>query len=93
MIERAVIICDDDRLQMKHFQLEADLIIPVTELYEDNESYNLADIERSVIIKALTRTKNNRTHASNLLGIERSRLLRKINLYSITEKDIKKRKS
>ncbi len=93
MIERAVIICDDDRLQMKHFQLEADLIIPVTELYEDNESYNLAEIERSVIIKALTRTKNNRTHASNLLGIERSRLLRKINLYSITEKDIKKGKT
>ncbi len=88
MIERAVIICDDDRLKLKHFLIDPEYIDSTPDPKLDIGSYNLEIIEKITIINALKYTQNNKSKASELLGIDRSRLQRKIKLYSIDEKKI-----
>ncbi len=89
MIERAVIICDDDRLTIKHFQIDSNLISSAPLEYQDLETYNLENVERAIIVSALKKTNNNKSHAAVLLGIDRKRLARKIITFNITDKELK----
>lgn len=85
MMERAVILCDDEKLKIKHFQFNYGNTGFVNNTNSNNIPANLslAENERELIISALKQTKNNKSQASLLLGIDRKRLLRKINFYSI----------
>ena len=81
MVERAVILCDDVFLKLKHFQFN----YFNTNFNQNNfnSNLNLAENERILIINALKQAQHNKSKAAQLLGIDRKRLLRKINLYSI----------
>lgn len=87
MMERAVILCDDDKLKLKHFQFNYNNNTLIASSNNSNvtENLNLADNEKEIIKIALKQTQNNKTQAAKLLGIDRKRLLRKINLYTLNQ--------
>ncbi len=83
MAERAVILCDEDMIKLKHFQFNyANETIPLNEL-SAYKNLNLVENERALIKNALQQTMNNKSQAAILLGIDRKRLQRKMSLYSI----------
>lgn len=81
IIERAVILCPYDRimldclpLKLKNLSLEG----------TDSEGeYNLSDIEKNIIVKALHETSWNQTKAADLLGISRKQLRTKMKNHSL----------
>ncbi|HYX09534.1 MAG TPA: sigma-54 dependent transcriptional regulator [Bacteroidales bacterium] len=77
-IEKAVILTERDVLQPDDFFLN----IRDEENPEEN-SLNLAYIEKNTIIKALRKHRGNLTHAARELGITRTTLYSKINKYGI----------
>jgi len=87
MMERAVILCDDDKLKLKHFQFNYGNVNHIQNInsYNVNSNLNLAENERELIKTALQHTENNKSQAAKLLGIDRKRLLRKINFYSLNQ--------
>jgi DNA-binding NtrC family response regulator len=88
MIERAVILCDDDKLKLKHFQFNYGntVLTSNSSNIAVNTNLNLAENERELIKAALLQTQNNKSQAAKILGIDRKRLLRKINFYSLNQK-------
>jgi DNA-binding NtrC family response regulator len=88
MIERAVILCDDDKLKLKHFQFNYGNTVLTSNVNSitANTNLNLAENERELIKAALLQTQNNKSQAAKILGIDRKRLLRKINFYSLNQK-------
>ncbi|WP_372752086.1 sigma-54-dependent transcriptional regulator [Labilibaculum sp.] len=83
MVERAVIICDTNRLNSSHFQLSS--------LKDDNrksnrvsdENLDLERVEMNCIKKALERSNNNKSRAAGLLNITWQSLDRRIKKYKI----------
>jgi transcriptional regulator with GAF, ATPase, and Fis domain len=45
---------------------------------------NLEDIERSLVVKALTQARHNKTRAAKLLGLTRAQLYSRIEKYGLT---------
>jgi len=79
-VERAVIMCDADILRPKDFFLSA----PRTrkdELILDK--YNLDEVEKAVIKKALVKHKGNVSHAARELGLTRTSLYRRMQKYDL----------
>lgn len=83
MVERAIILCDDDILKLKHFRFNYDNTSYIQNSNNTYKNFNLAENERDLIRNALQQTNNNKSQAAILLGIDRKRLLRKLSLYSI----------
>ena len=81
IMERAVILCQDNELTTEHFQ------ISFTDTAETENAlkntFNLEDIEKQVIIKALKTAKNNKSEAAKLLNIEWNALHRRIRKYDL----------
>jgi DNA-binding NtrC family response regulator len=83
MVERAVIICDMNRLSLSHFQF--------THMKEENrkvsslsdENLDLERVEMNCIKKALERANNNKSRAAELLNISWQSLDRRIKKYKI----------
>jgi len=84
MVERAVIISDSDTLNLKHFQFNYGNNIINNQTSKIYSTFNLAENEKNLIILALKQTKFNKSKAAELLGIDRKRLMRKIELYGIS---------
>ncbi|MCF8379466.1 MAG: sigma-54 dependent transcriptional regulator [Bacteroidales bacterium] len=84
IVERAVILCDQEVLSMDYFD---NLSILIDEFnYADvsvGNSLSLPDLERECIQKALNKAKNNKTKAASLLNISRQALDRKLSKYRI----------
>jgi DNA-binding NtrC family response regulator len=84
LIERAVIMCDKDVLSEKSFGI---LDIPefknVSVHSESHDLYNLYDLEKDSILKAMKKTKNNKSKAARLLNISRQALDRKMKKLNI----------
>ena len=79
VIERVVIIADDDTLTSDLLQFDF-----FAENPEDmGSTLNLASIESQYIRKAMSQSKGNKTEASRLLGIGLSTLYRKIEDYKL----------
>lgn len=83
-VERAVVLCRDDVLTERHFQLEH-------ESAEKGSSFGLEgvgpgmtlrEMEKRLILSTLTSESNNRTRASGILGISVRTLRNKLNEYS-----------
>jgi len=76
VIERAVITCKDHIITTRElsFNMNQAEIIP---------DLNLMDVEKYCIVLALKRTNNNKTQASELLGITRQTLIQKVRKYEI----------
>jgi len=81
MIERAVILCEDEILSCKHFRLNNKNSInkvkpDANKIDEDN--LDLEDNIKTIIIKALEKTNNNKSKAAELLNITWQALDRRI---------------
>ena len=77
VIERAVILADDNELKVEHLPLE------MQHSSFDISLFDLSNIERSHIQKVLHYTKGNKTKAAELLGIGLTTLYRKLEEYKI----------
>ncbi|NQV17439.1 MAG: sigma-54-dependent Fis family transcriptional regulator [Armatimonadetes bacterium] len=79
-IERTIIMCDSDILQA------SDFILTSTDEKGDElvvDSYNLDEIENSVIQKALRKNKGNISQAAKELGLTRTSLYRRLEKYGL----------
>jgi transcriptional regulator with GAF, ATPase, and Fis domain len=90
-IERAVILADGGLIRSEHLPVSAtrrtsspgdptSVALPVG-------GVNLDDLERSLVIKALTQARHNKTRAAKLLGITRAQLYSRIEKYGLAEKE------
>lgn len=88
MVERAVIISDDDELSLKHFQSfgnsfrEQEII---TEEPNKQENYDLEYAERELIKKAFIKSNYNKSKTAELLNISWQSLDRRMKKYNISE--------
>jgi transcriptional regulator with GAF, ATPase, and Fis domain len=90
-IERAVILADGGFIRSEH--------LPVTPprpsvKTDDTPSgplpaggVNLEDIERSLVVRALTQARHNKTRAAKLLGLTRAQLYSRIEKYGLAESE------
>lgn len=81
IIERAIILSSNMELTPANFSItEKSLKSKNSRL---SETFNLEEIEKQIIIKALHKTKNNKTEAAKLLNIEWNALYRRLQKYNI----------
>jgi transcriptional regulator with GAF, ATPase, and Fis domain len=88
-IERAVILADGGFIRSEHLP-----VTPRRAARNDEETsgtgplpaggVNLEDIERSLVLKALTQARHNKTRAAKLLGLTRAQLYSRIEKYGLT---------
>jgi transcriptional regulator with GAF, ATPase, and Fis domain len=87
-IERAVILADGGFIRSEHLP-----VAPRRPARSEDESpaaglpaggVNLEDIERSLVVKALTQARHNKTRAAKLLGLTRAQLYSRIEKYGLT---------
>lgn len=89
LIERAVLLCDGQVLDVGDFWEEPHSsanIRPPEKMMDrviSSEVTPLREVERQMIIHALHKTDNNRTHAAKLLGVSVRTLRNKLNEYRI----------
>jgi transcriptional regulator with GAF, ATPase, and Fis domain len=88
-IERAVILADGGVIRSEHLPVTA----PRAAASNDGMStallpaggVNLEALERSLVIKALTQARHNKTRAAKLLGLTRAQLYSRIDKYGLAE--------
>jgi DNA-binding NtrC family response regulator len=83
IIERAVIISDGEILKVRNLNFSYANAYTHFGNFQPKNDFSLANIEKDVIIKALNRSKYNKTKAAGLLDITRQALDRKIQKYMI----------
>lgn len=83
MVERAVIICDANRLSLSHFQLTHHKEENRKVNFSADENLDLELVEMECIRKALERSNNNKSKAADLLNITWQSLDRRIKKYKI----------
>jgi len=78
-VERAVILSDNDEIVINDFLLKK------TELKIDTneETLNLDEMEKTIIMKALHKNNGNVTKAANDLGLQRNALYRRLEKYGL----------
>jgi transcriptional regulator with PAS, ATPase and Fis domain len=79
-IERAVILGENKVLQ------PVDFLLPETQKKEDEiafDSYNLEDVEKTIVQKALIKYNGNVTRAAKELGLTRTSLYRRMEKYGL----------
>jgi len=80
-IERAVILCDEPMVGLKHlFFEEQGAVAPLPPIMEVGAK-TLRDIEKNVILKTLQENENNRTRTAETLGISIRTLRNKLREY------------
>ncbi|MGC8719048.1 MAG: helix-turn-helix domain-containing protein, partial [Thermodesulforhabdaceae bacterium] len=82
VIERAIILAENELVTLKTLPIEitssksvVDPVLP---------SFNLSEVERYVILKALEHHRGNKQKAAEVLGISRKTLYRKIKEYGLS---------
>ncbi len=91
-IERAVILADGGYIRSEHLPVTAPR--PATGAAADLNGgafpaggVNLEAIERSLVVKALTQARHNKTRAAKLLGLTRAQLYSRIEKYGLAESE------
>jgi DNA-binding NtrC family response regulator len=79
-LERAVILCSGNQLLAQHFAINKSFAQNYT---STTTSFDLEEIEKQTIIKALNQVHNNKAEASRLLNLEWNALYRRIQKYGI----------
>jgi DNA-binding NtrC family response regulator len=83
MVERAVIICDMNKLKLSHFQLSQENDHVGEYHYPSEEILDLELVEKNCIQKALEKANYNKSKAADLLNITWQSLDRRIKKYKI----------
>ena len=81
MVERAVIMSQDGTIQAKHFFLPASQVVSNTNINE--MVFDLKELEKQTIIRALKKVDYNKSEAAKLLNLEWNALYRRIQKYGI----------
>ena len=81
MAERAVILCNGNLLHINDFPIKPSKI---SKNLHESDQVNLKENEIKMILEALHICKYNQTAASDLLGISRDALIRKMKKYNIS---------
>lgn len=81
IVERAVILCDGSELQSEHFQFSNSKPDGLSDMVFD--TYDLEEIEKATILRALRDTNNNKSQAAKLLNINWNALHRRLTKYAI----------
>ncbi|MDL2256094.1 sigma-54 dependent transcriptional regulator [Parabacteroides sp. OttesenSCG-928-K15] len=81
VIERAVILSEQNKLQYNDFMLRS--ASDATPRKQEDEAFNLEEIEKKTIREVLHRSGGNMTKAASLLGITRTSLYRRIEKYGL----------
>jgi transcriptional regulator with GAF, ATPase, and Fis domain len=92
-IERAVILADGGYIRAEHLPMTASR--RVAPLVSDDTAsgplpvggVSLEAIERSLVVKALTQARHNKTRAAKLLGLTRAQLYTRIEKYGLAESE------
>jgi transcriptional regulator with GAF, ATPase, and Fis domain len=89
-IERAVILADGGYIRSEHLPVTAPRLPALhTEMSATGPlpagGVNLEAIERSLVVKALTQARHNKTRAAKLLGLTRAQLYSRIEKYGLAE--------
>ena len=80
-MERAVILCNESIIGMKHLFFEdEDLLSPPPPIV-DVGAKTLRDVEKAVILRTLSEHDNNRTRTAEMLGISIRTLRNKLREY------------
>ncbi len=79
LMERAVILCNENELQSKHF----DIIKSFSNTKTLTETFDLEEIEKNTILRALEKTDFNKAEAARLLNIEWNALHRRLQKYNL----------
>ncbi len=82
-VERAVILCDGDQLQLSDFILQGEAPKAKNNSQSIFDSFNLSQIERWAIRKALTKHQGNISKAADELGLTRAALYRRLAKYDL----------
>jgi DNA-binding NtrC family response regulator len=77
VMERAVITCRESMITTKDLPFDVGSKLTLS-------SFNLKEVERLYIGMALEKSNNNKTHASELLGISRKTLIEKVKKYNLS---------
>ncbi|MBU0464387.1 MAG: sigma 54-interacting transcriptional regulator [Proteobacteria bacterium] len=80
LIERAVILADNTTIELQHLPDRFREKVPTGPLIENQQLLTLNEMERNHILKVIEITKGNKSKASELLGISRAALWRKLKL-------------
>ncbi len=83
MVERAVILCDGNRLKLSHFHFADIKNKSVDNFSHQFDSLDLEQVERECILKALEQSKNNKSKAAAMLNITWQALDRRIKKHKI----------
>lgn len=83
-IEHGVVLCRGQQITLR------DLPAPVAGAQQKSgicsiDTFNLVDVEKNLIVRALQRCEGNRTEAAKLLGLSRRTLHRKLHEYHLHE--------
>jgi transcriptional regulator with GAF, ATPase, and Fis domain len=88
-IERAVILADGGLIRSEHLPVTAPRPAPASESTPGVPlpagGVNLEAIERSLVVRALTQARHNKTRAAKLLGLTRAQLYSRIEKYGLAE--------
>lgn len=82
LIERAMIICQKNELTPQHFSYITLTSNNIQEK-EPNNTFDLRELEKNTIIRALQKVNYNKAEAARLLNIEWNALYRRIQKYNI----------
>jgi len=90
-IERAVILADGGYIRSEHLPVTASRPSPANPEGATPPlpvgGVNLEAIERSLVVKALTQARHNKTRAAKLLGLTRAQLYSRIEKYGLAESE------
>ena len=86
VIERAVLICDSDRIRTADMPSNLTTKWEKDRPFEEAENLSLEEMERQHIRKILANCGYNNSRAARVLGINRSTLLKKIKKYQFQQK-------
>jgi transcriptional regulator with GAF, ATPase, and Fis domain len=89
-IERAVILADGGMIRGEHLPVGTPRPVVATEPAAASGPFpaggvNLEAIERSLVVKALTQARHNKSRAAKLLGLTRAQLYSRIEKYGLAE--------
>ncbi|MGQ1909407.1 sigma-54-dependent transcriptional regulator [Marinifilum sp. RC60d5] len=83
MVERAVIICESNKLCLSNFQLTNTKESGTAYHFPEEEILDLELVEKNCILKALEKANNNKSKAADMLNITWQSLDRRIKKYKI----------
>ncbi len=87
MIERAVILCEGDTLGLEHFKLKNTVHLEINNTEQKQPSevviFDLEENTKSLILKALEKSGNNKSKAAQLLNITWQSLSRRMKKYGM----------